>query len=112
MADADVDGSHIRTLLLTFFFRFMRPLIEEGHIYLAQPPLFKIYRGKKVRYAYSDPERDQIIAEMTADGGKSGYPAIQKVLVRWMPNSCGKLPWIREHRTTIQVTMEDAGAGR
>ena len=70
MADADVDGSHIRTLLLTFFFRFMRPLIEQGHIYLAQPPLFKLSRGKKVRYAYSDAQRDQYITELGADGGK------------------------------------------
>lgn len=64
MADADVDGSHIRTLLLTFFFRFMRPLVEEGHIYLAQPPLFRLTKGKKHHYAYSDDERDALMAEL------------------------------------------------
>ncbi len=67
MADADVDGSHIRTLLLTFFFRFMRPLIEGGYVYAAVPPLYKLVRGKVTRYAFSDPERDRISAEMRGD---------------------------------------------
>jgi DNA gyrase subunit B len=70
MADADVDGSHIRTLLLTFFFRFMRPLVEGGYVYAAQPPLFKLVRGKTTRYAYSDKERDQISAELRGEDGK------------------------------------------
>ena len=67
MSDADVDGAHIRTLLLTFFFRFMRPLIEHGYVYSAVPPLYKLTRGKTVRVAYSDAERDKISAELRAD---------------------------------------------
>ena len=70
MADADVDGDHIRTLLLTFFFRFMRRLIEGGYVYAAQPPLYKLTRGKTVRYAYNDEERDRISVEMRGEDGK------------------------------------------
>jgi DNA gyrase subunit B len=70
MADADVDGSHIRTLLLTFFFRFMRPLVEGGYVYAAKPPLFKLVRGKTVRYAYEETDRDLISAEMRGEDGK------------------------------------------
>lgn len=70
MADADVDGSHIRTLLLTFFFRFMRPLVDGGYVYAAQPPLYKLVRGKTVRYAYNDEQRDQISVEMRGEDGR------------------------------------------
>ena len=109
MADADVDGSHIRTLLLTFFFRFMRPLIEEGHVYIAQPPLFKVSRGKKVYYAFSDAERDKYIAELTENGGKAEVQRY-KGLGEMNPEQLWETTMDPATRTMLKVDMKDAVA--
>ena len=107
MADADVDGCHIRTLLLTFFFRFMRPLIENGNVYIAQPPLFRVTKGKTHKYAFSDEERDQYIAELSANGAKVEVQRY-KGLGEMDPDQLWETTMDPERRTMVRVSMEDA----
>jgi len=108
MTDADVDGSHIRTLLLTFFYRYMRPLIQNGYVYIAQPPLYKVSQGKTSRYAYSDGERDRILADM----GHSPKPSIQryKGLGEMNAEQLFDTTMNPAMRTLLQVTLDDGAA--
>ena len=109
MADADVDGAHIRTLLLTFFFRFMRPLIEQGYVYSAVPPLYKLTRGKTTRVAFSDEERDQVSAEMRGDNPNAKIDISRfKGLGEMDPHELWETTMDPEKRTLRRIELDDA----
>ena len=109
MADADVDGAHIRTLLLTFFFRFMRPLIEQGYVYSAVPPLYKLSRGKTVKVAYSDEERDRLSAELRGENSAAKIEIQRyKGLGEMNPEELWNTTMDPEKRTLRRITLDDA----
>ncbi len=108
MTDADVDGAHIRTLLLTFFFRQMQELIDAGYIYIAQPPLYRVARGKEEVYCYAEPERDEAVKRMSGDGKQNVNIQRYKGLGEMNPAQLWKTTMDPDTRTILRVTMEDA----
>jgi DNA gyrase subunit B len=106
MTDADVDGAHIRTLLLTFFFRYMQPLIEEGHLFIAQPPLYLIRKGRTAQYAYTEAEKDELVKKMGDNAVLQRY----KGLGEMNPEQLWNTTMDPAHRTLLQVTIEDAAS--
>jgi DNA gyrase subunit B len=107
MTDADVDGSHIRTLLLTFFFRYMQALIEDGHLFIAQPPLYRIEHKKDVRYVYTDGDKDRVLKELGASAEKATLQRY-KGLGEMNPEQLWETTMNPANRTLLQVTVEDA----
>ena len=107
MTDADVDGAHIRTLLLTFFFRYMPSLIESGHLYIAQPPLYRIGYRNRIKYAYTENEKDEILKEMNAAESRVSLSRY-KGLGEMNPSQLWETTMDPEKRTLLQVSIEDA----
>ncbi len=109
MTDADVDGAHIRTLLLTFFYRYMTPLIEGGYVYAAQPPLFQTKKGKEVYYTYGEKEQERLMANLSDKPGKADIQRY-KGLGEMDFNQLWETTMDYNHRTLIQITLEDSAA--